>query len=110
MKSEKKAEIQKTKNITKNDLADGILDNMNIDEDRQTVLKIVDALLNEIKENLAEGNSIELRGFGTFEPKLRKGRENARNPKTGESISFEQHYTACFRAGQDLKDKLKKLK
>jgi integration host factor subunit beta len=29
------------------------------------------------------GKTVELRGFGTFEVKLRKGRTRARNPKTG---------------------------
>ena len=55
------------------------------------------------------GSTIELRGFGTFEPRLRKGREKARNPKTGEIVSMAPHYVAAFRAGKDLKQALYSL-
>ena len=70
----------------------------------------VDAFLDEIKESLIDGKTIELRGFGTFEPRLRKGRDIARNPKTGEKVSVEPHYIAAFRAGQSLKENLWNLK
>ncbi|MBP5176790.1 MAG: HU family DNA-binding protein, partial [Treponema sp.] len=43
------------------------------------------------------------------EPRLRKGREKARNPKTGESLSVAPHYVAAFRAGQELKNALWEL-
>ena len=62
--------------------------------------------LKEIKKSLENGSTIELRGFGTFEPRLRKGREKAHNPKTGEILSVAPHYVAAFRAGQDLKKAL----
>ena len=63
-------------------------------------------MLKEIKKSLENGSTIELRGFGTFEPRLRKGREKAHNPKTGEILSVAPHYVAAFRAGQDLKKAL----
>ena len=47
---------------------------------------------------------IELRGFGTFEIRTRKGREKARNPKTGDLVSVETHGVAIFRPGKELKD------
>ena len=53
-----------------------------------------------------EGNTIELRGFGTFEPRLRKGRSKARNPKTGALLTVAPHYVAAFRSGQELKKSL----
>ena len=51
-----------------------------------------------------------MRGFGTFELRLRKGREKARNPKTGAPVSVEPHYVAAFRSGQELKNALWELK
>ena len=48
----------------------------------------------------------ELRGFGTFEVRIRKGKEKARNPKTGEIVSVDQHGVAVFRAGRELKEEL----
>ena len=48
----------------------------------------------------------ELRGFGTFEVRVRKGKEKARNPKTGEIVSVDKHGVAVFRAGRELKEEL----
>ena len=58
----------------------------------------------EIKRGLEEDRVIELRGFGTFEVRTRKGRERARNPKTGEIVAVETHGVAIFRPGKELKD------
>jgi integration host factor subunit beta len=46
---------------------------------------------------------VELRGVGTFEVRTRKGRSKARNPKTGEIVSVEDHGVAAFRPGRELK-------
>ncbi|MDR0525102.1 MAG: integration host factor subunit beta [Spirochaetaceae bacterium] len=71
--------------------------------DRQNVRLILDCLLEDIKAALRNNKTIELRGFGTFEVKLRKGREKARNPKTGETVSVDSHGSAIFRPGRELK-------
>ena len=56
---------------------------------------------------LEEGRTAELRGFGTFEPRLRKGRAEARNPKTGEPVAIGDRRTAVFRPGKELKKALR---
>jgi len=63
----------------------------------------IDGLFSEIKSALLSGNIIELRGFGTFESKRRKGKSHARNPKTGEQVIVEDHSVVIFRAGSVLK-------
>ena len=93
------------KKITKNDLIDGIY-KKTYNLERQDILDIVDSMLEEVKHALESGAKIELRGFGTFEPRLRKGKSCARNPKNGELVSVKPHYVAVFRSGQDLKQKL----
>ena len=40
----------------------------------------------------------------TINQLIRKGREKARNPKTGELCSVEPHGVVFFRAGKELKD------
>lgn len=90
--------------VTKNDLVDAIYFKSNCE--KYLIQDIVEKLLKEIKKSLENGSTIELRGFGTFEPRLRKGRADARNPKTGAHLSVEPHYVAAFRAGQDLKKSL----
>ncbi len=64
---------------------------------------VIDKFFEVIKGALAEDKVIELRGFGTFEIRTRKGRERARNPKTGEIVPVETHGVAVFRAGKELK-------
>lgn len=90
--------------ITKKDLVENIYVNTNYD--KQDIQNIVDKFLVSVKKTLEKGDSIELRGFGTFELRKRKGKEQARNPKTGEIVSVKPHYVAAFRAGQDLKEHL----
>lgn len=93
--------------ITKADIVDQVTEK--VDVDQKDVSKVFDLIFEEIKHSLETGNKVELRGFGIFEPRLRKGRESARNPKTGEKLSFSEHYIAAFRAGKELKENIAKL-
>lgn len=93
---------------TKNDIVDSIY--KSTDVEKQIIQEVLDSFLLQLKSSLENGATIELRGFGTFEPRLRKGRSVARNPKTGETLSIEPHYIAAFRPGQELKEKLWNLK
>lgn len=73
--------------------------------DRHIVQDVLEEFMYEIKNGLADGKAIELRSFGTFVFKLRKGRKNARNPKTGEgNITVRDFYTCVFKPGKDLKE------
>lgn len=95
------------KKITKADLVDSIYKDSPYE--RQTVQDVVDKFLAELKNSISDGNVIELRRFGTFEPKLRNGRKEARNPKNGDPCSVPPHYIAYFRAGQDLKKEMAEI-
>ena len=90
--------------FTKFDLVESIYQNTNLE--KKQIQDVVELLFDELKTALKNGKIIELRGFGTFEPRLRKGRKKARNPKTGEAISVAPHYVAAFRSGQELKKSL----
>ncbi|MCR4743308.1 MAG: integration host factor subunit beta [Treponema sp.] len=96
--------------ITKNDLIDKIYSKSNKKIERQVIQAVVEDFISSLKGSLEDGATIELRGFGTFEPRLRKGRSVAHNPKTGEKVSVEPHYVAAFRAGKELKANLWDLK
>ena len=93
--------------VTKNDLVDLIY--KSTDVEKQDITIILDSFLLHVREALEKGSTIELRGFGTFETRLRKGRSAAHNPKTGEAVSVKPHYVAAFRAGQQLKNNLRNL-
>ena len=90
--------------VTKNVLVEAIYQSTNYE--KNVVQNIVECFWFQLKQSLSKGSTIELRGFGTFEPRLRKGRSCARNPKTGERLSVKTHYVAAFRSGQELKKTL----
>jgi nucleoid DNA-binding protein len=96
-----------TKKVTKYDLVESVYQNTKCE--KKIVQDVIENLLVELKNSLKDGSTIELRGFGTFEPRLRKGRSKARNPKTGEQLSVAPHYVAAFRSGQELKKALWEL-
>ena len=71
------------------------------------VENIVNSILDEITEALAEGNRVELRGFGAFSVKNRPAR-NARNPKTGTKVEVEEKWVPFFKTGKELRERLNK--
>jgi len=74
-----------------------------LDFNRKDIHQVIDALFEELKNALNDDKIVELRGFGTFEIRTRKGREKARNPKTGEIVPVKAHGVAVFRPGKELK-------
>ncbi len=89
--------------VTKAELVDSLSEKTDLN--RRDIHVFIDTLIDEFKNALAQGKSIELRGFGTFEIRIRKGRAKARNPKTGEMVSVKDHGVAVFRPGKELKQK-----
>ncbi|MDR1565702.1 MAG: integration host factor subunit beta [Treponema sp.] len=89
------------KKYTKAEIVDSIYNKSGIN--RKEIRDIMDLFFDEIKAALIKRKVIELRGFGTFEVKVRKGRQKARNPRTGEILSVNSHGTAVFRPGRELK-------
>ena len=95
------------KKVTKSDIVDSLHESTHFE--KKVIQKVLEDILDELKNALKTGATVELRGFGTLEPRLRNGRSKARNPKTGEILSVEPHYVAAFRAGQDLKKALMEM-
>lgn len=69
------------------------------------IKKIVDLVFEEISDALVNDQRVEIRGFGAFSLRSRKARK-ARNPRTNESISINERFSAYFRAGKELKEKI----
>ncbi|MCQ2386617.1 MAG: HU family DNA-binding protein [Clostridia bacterium] len=65
--------------------------------------KYVGAVLDAITEALANGESVQLVGFGTFEVKDRAARKGI-NPRTKEEITIEASKLPSFKAGKALKE------
>ncbi|MBL8580954.1 MAG: integration host factor subunit beta [Rhizobiaceae bacterium] len=69
------------------------------------VENIVNAIFDEITDALAEGNRVELRGFGAFSVKNRPPRVG-RNPRTGDAVEVEEKWVPFFKTGKELREKL----
>ena len=87
--------------FTKADIVDSLYQKTGMSP--KEIRTIMDLFIIEVKDALLRQQVIELRGFGTFELKVRKGRPRARNPKTGETIAVRSHGSAIFRPGRELK-------
>ena len=72
---------------------------------QRDVENIVGAIFDEITDALAEGNRVELRGFGAFSVKNRPAR-SGRNPRTGDSVEVEEKWMPFFKTGKELRDRL----
>jgi nucleoid DNA-binding protein len=63
---------------------------------------VVDAIFDEIKNALQQGDSVILRRFGTFNVKEKRARMG-RNPKTGEPAAIAARRVVRFKSGNQFK-------
>ncbi len=68
---------------------------------------VVETVFDSIKEALANGGKVEIRGFGNFKLRSRKARR-ARNPKTGESVEVPPKKVPYFKVGKELREMINK--
>jgi integration host factor subunit beta len=69
------------------------------------VERIVTTIFEEITDALAQGNRVELRGFGAFSVKHRDARVG-RNPRTGDAVHVEEKHIPFFKTGKLLRERL----
>lgn len=72
---------------------------------QRDVEKIVNAILGTIGDALAQGDRVELRGFGTFAVKSR-GARTGRNPKTGDLVEVSEKVVPVFKTGKEMRHRL----
>jgi integration host factor subunit beta len=88
--------------MTKAELIERVAEQVQTLTKRQTEI-IVNAVFNNIKDTLANGEKIEIRGFGSFRLRHRRSRDG-RNPKTGAPVLVPAKRVPFFKAGKELKD------
>lgn len=74
---------------------------------KQTIEVVVETVFDNIKDALAKGGKVEIRGFGNFKLRSRKARK-ARNPKTGESVDVPPKKVPYFKVGKELREMINK--
>lgn len=65
----------------------------------------VKTLLDQMGDALADGERIEIRGFGSFSLHFRPPRIG-RNPKTGDSVALPGKHVPHFKPGKELRERV----
>ncbi len=88
--------------MTKKDLADAVY-NVHGGLSRREAARLVDRMLNVMKESLSDGEKVQISRFGVFEVQHKHSRIGV-NPLTGEKIDIPEHNAIVFRPSTHLKD------
>ena len=67
----------------------------------------VETILEELTSAIALGEGVEVRGFGSFYKRHRKGRMGI-NPKTGEKAEITEKFVPFYKPGKFLKEAVNK--
>lgn len=62
-------------------------------------------IIQYLSDALAEGQRIEIRGFGSFSLRYRRPRIG-RNPRTGDPVALPPRRVPHFKAGKDLRERV----
>ena len=73
---------------------------------QQDIKKVVQKALDAIIDSLVNGNTVELRNFGIFKVKSRRGR-TGRNPRTGQVVPVPPKKVVVFKPGLEMKKLVK---
>ena len=90
--------------MTKKDIVMKVSNDTNVAQ--IDVKKVVQKTLDAIVESLERGETVELRNFGVFKVKSRRGRIG-RNPRTGQEVQVPEKKVVVFKPGLILKHKVK---
>ena len=91
--------------ISKKQLVDQIA--AKTDATKTDINTILDAYIDVVESNVAEGNKVQLVGFGAFELRHRAARKG-RNPQTGKEIEIAASNVPAFKPGKSFKDEVNK--
>lgn len=92
--------------MTKADLVDAIFEKVGLS--KKEAQDIIEILFDTIKQTFAEGESVKISGFGTFNVRKKMSRRG-RNPKTGEDLEISPRRVITFSVSNQLKQEIEKL-
>lgn len=93
--------MTKQPTLTKADLIEEVLRITELP--RKESETVVETIFDSIIESLQKGDKIEIRGFGSFRTRQRRGRIG-RNPKTGAKVEVPPKKIPFFKPSKELKD------
>ncbi len=94
--------------MTKADLVEQVTEAIGPGITKKDCALVVDGFLNAVKRALANGDHIEIRGFGTFKVRRRKTRV-ARNPRTGDAVEVPSRAVPVFKPSKHLRSKVARM-
>ncbi|MBQ7259452.1 MAG: integration host factor subunit beta [Paludibacteraceae bacterium] len=74
--------------------------------DKTTISKVVESYMDNVKKSLVEGENVYLRGFGTFQIKVRKAKI-ARNIYASKSVPVPSHRVATFKPCKEFANEMR---
>ena len=77
--------------------------------ERQDVIAVIESMMINVKQFVAEGETIYLRGFGSFGPK-RKAEKTARNISNNTTIIIPEHMAPHFKPSKSFVKKVMQKK
>ncbi len=89
--------------ITKKELVNRIADRTG--QTKVVTKEVIQMFLDEIINELAQGNRLEFRDFGVFEVKFRRARR-AQNPRTLEKVNVPPKKVVKFKVGRVMREKV----
>ena len=89
--------------MNKSELIEHLSETLNLPQREATA--ICNTILERMTEALSDGDSIEIRGFGSFVIKEYEAYEG-RNPKTGKKITVQPKKLPFFKVGKELREKV----
>ncbi len=89
--------------MNKSELIEALAERINVPI--REAASITNTIIDTMSDALAKGESIEIRGFGSFVVK-EYGSYTGRNPKTGEKIQVAPKKLPFFKVGKDLREKV----
>ncbi|MGA1863225.1 integration host factor subunit alpha [Deferribacter thermophilus] len=89
--------------MTKADIVEKIYNQLGIT--KKDIANVVDMVFTTMREEILNGNSVKVSGFGNFEVKVR-GRRVGRNPKTGEEVVIPPRYVVSFKPSNLFKEEV----
>lgn len=89
--------------MTKADLIDAVYEENGLS--KRESIKIVETMLDIIKETLENGENVKLSGFGNFNIQNKRARRG-RNPQTGEEIIISPRRILSFKSSNVLREQL----
>ncbi len=90
--------------MRKSDLVNNISEKTGIP--KVDVLVTIENLFKEIKENLANGENVYVRGFGSFITKKRAAKIG-RNIKKNVAVEIPEHYIPAFKPSKEFTNEVK---